>query len=104
MENSSYKEMIYNTVGRDKYEERVKSLVDAAQQFIDEAGYGDVVVCNSRIMNMVVLDYYSDIVRLKDFHGIEFVRQEKIWAYTIAWIIRRKPLQYITFDENGEPD
>ena len=31
---------------------------------------------------------------LKEFHSIEKVRTEKIFAYTVAWIVRRKPLQF----------
>ena len=96
MADDSYNDTI-DIIGREKYEERVKELVEAANNFIVEAGFDGTVVCNTRIMNMVVLDYISDIVRLKEFHGIEFVRQEKIWAYTISWLLRRKPLQYVEF-------
>lgn len=45
-------------------------------------------------MMNVLIDYYSDIYRLKEFHDIELVRTEKIIAYTVAWIIKRKPLQF----------
>lgn len=48
----------------------------------------------------VLLDYFADIFRLKDFHDIEKVRTEKIFAYTIAWIIRRKPLQFIHYTDD----
>ena len=63
--------------------------------YIQEAGYGEHVVCNERIMLNVLLDYFADIFRLKDFHGIENTRTEKIFAYTAAWIVKRKPLQFI---------
>ena len=49
------------------------------------------------------MDYFVDIFRLKEFHDIEKVRTEKIFAYTIAWIVRRKPLQFKQYT-NKEKD
>ena len=50
-----------------------------------------------------MLDYYADIFRLKEFHDIQYVRTEKIFAYTAAWIVKRKPLQFI-HDTDEEKD
>lgn len=36
---------------------------------------------------------------MKEFHKIKNVRTEKIFAYLIAWILRRKPLQFIHYTE-----
>lgn len=98
MENGE-KEFNYRSFleGADKgknFSDRFRQLLDTANTFISEAGYKDYVECNERIMMHVLLDYYDDIYRLKEFHGIEHVRTEKIIAYTVAWIIRRKPLQF----------
>lgn len=90
----NYKELI-KRVGEEKFEERLKELIASANNFICEAGYENNVECNERIMLCALLDYYADIFRLKDFHNIENVRTEKIIAYTVAWVVRRKPLQYI---------
>lgn len=98
---SSYEEakdtydLIMSQVGEKKFEERLRELCFSAEEFIKEAGYAEHVECNDRIMLNVLLDYFADIFRLKDFHGIEKVRTEKIFAYTVAWIVKRKPLQYI---------
>ena len=84
---------------KQKFQSRLKELIDTANCFIRDAGYSQYVECNERIMLNVVLDYLADIYRLKDFHGIEFVRIEKIIAYTAAWIVRRKPLQFVTYTD-----
>lgn len=82
-----------------KIGERLHELTKTAEEFIYTAGYEGLVECNERIMLNVLLDYYADIKRLKDFHGIEFVRTEKITAYTVSWIVHRKPLQFIKYPE-----
>ena len=89
-----YRELL-EKIGEEKFRERFSELVKTAKKFIGEAGYEEDVECNERIMLSVMLDYYSDIERLKQFHQIEHVRTEKIFAYLIAWIVRRKPLQFM---------
>lgn len=84
----------------EKFRERFAELQDTANEFIEKSGYSEYVTCNERILMSVLLDYYTDISRLKDFHGIELVRTEKITAYTVAWIIKRKPLQFVEYPEN----
>lgn len=86
-----------------KIRERFVELKRTAEDFIKTSGFDGVVMCNERILMQVILDYFSDIERLKNFHGIERTRTEKIFAYTIGWIVRRKPLQY-TCDTDLEKD
>ena len=94
---------ILNRVGLKKFRERLDEMMDSAERYIQEAGYSEHVICNERIMLNVLLDYFADIFRLKDFHGIENTRTEKIFAYTAAWIVKRKPLQFI-HDTDEEKD
>lgn len=91
---------ILKRVGEQKFRERLDEMIDSANQYIKEAGYVKHAACNERIMLNVLLDYFADIFRLKDFHGIENTRTEKIFAYTAAWIVKRKPIQFI--DETDE--
>ena len=94
---------ILEKVGPEKFRERLDEMLDSANLYIREAGYEKHVVCNERIMLNVLLDYYADIFRLKEFHDIQYVRTEKIFAYTAAWIVKRKPLQFI-HDTDEEKD
>lgn len=80
--------------GLEEFKSRFNDIKNSADAFIKQAGFENNVYCNERILSQMLLDYYSDIDRLKEFHNIERVRPEKIFAYTISWIIRRKPLQY----------
>lgn len=81
----------------EKNESRLRELINSANEFIKEAGYDQYVRCDERIMLNVLIDYYTDIYRLKEFHDIELVRTEKVIAYTVAWIVRRKPLQFVEY-------
>ena len=100
--NKDYR-YIVDRVGEKKFKERLDELIHSANQYIVEAGYDKCVACNERIMLNVLLDYLADIFRLKEFHGIENTRTEKIFAYTAAWIVKRKPLQFI-HDTDEEKD
>lgn len=98
-QGDDYRELI-KYVGKEKFKDRLLELVHTANQFIEDAGYSGLAKCNERIMYHVLLDYYSDIFRLKDFHRIEYVREEKITAYTVSWIVKRKPIQFTKFPED----
>lgn len=93
--NDDYGALI-RKVGENTFDEFMRFLQEQAEQFISEASYEKCVVCNDRILIHVLLDYYSDIERLKDFHGIEFIRTNKVFAYVAYWILRRKPLQFVS--------
>lgn len=93
-----YSEIIKD-IGVVKFKERLTELVETMNEFIESSEYCSYVHCNERIVTMLLLDYWSDIYRMKDFHLIEKSRTEKIIAYLIAWIIKRKPLQFTQYFE-----
>ena len=95
----SYEDMI-EKIGEDRLHEKYTEVLASANHFIEEAGYESHVECNERILFSLILDYYADLFRLKDFHGIEWIRTEKSFAYLIAWIVRRKPLQFVHYTED----
>ena len=37
------------------------------------AGFFETAYCNERILMQVILDYFMDVMRLKEFHSIEKV-------------------------------
>lgn len=102
MENNEYNYSKYldTPEKKNKFELRFKELVKTANEFIEEAGYFENVECNERIMLNVILDYYADIDRLKQFHDVDLVRPTKMIAYTVAWIVRRKPLQFVRYSDD----
>lgn len=41
----------------------------------------------------LLLDYFADIARIKEFQKIKYVNVQKLYAYTIYWFLRRHPIQ-----------
>lgn len=93
-------EQLIKDVGKAEFESRFEKMMDLVNSFLSEANYPDSVVCNERIMYHVLLDYYSDIRRLKEFHEIKHTKTDKVVAYLVYWILRRKPIQIIDFSED----
>lgn len=93
-----YKDLIKD-VGKKEFDSRFRELLRQITEFLEEAGYQEHVECNERILYHVLLDYYSDIRRLKDFHKIIHTKTDKVMAYLIYWIVRRKPIQFTGFTE-----
>ena len=88
-----YRDLI-GEIGEGNFESRFRNLLDLINKFLKEAEYpADSVLCNERILYHVLLDYYSDIARLKEFHEIKHTKSDKVVAYLIFWILRRKPIQ-----------
>jgi hypothetical protein len=44
---------------------------------------------------MFILDYFTDIARLKDFQAIERANVNKIYAYTLYWFLKRHSIQLV---------
>lgn len=91
---------IINEIGEKNLQEKYTEVLASANKFIEEAGYLEHVECNERILLSLLLDYYADLSRFRDFHGVEWVRTEKSFAYLIYWIVKRKPLQFQHFSED----
>lgn len=90
---------LFEKVGKQNFNNRFQEISHHIEAFLEEAGYDQNVVCNNRILYHVLLDYYSDIMRLKDFHDIIRTKTDKVMAYLIYWILRRKPIQLVEFSE-----
>lgn len=85
---------IINTEGKKrKFFERYVSLYKQIQLYIDKSGYNEDVVINDVLLGYTLVDYFSDIDRLKTFHNIEHINSIKLISYTVYWLLRRKPIQ-----------
>lgn len=87
-----YKEVIEKFTEK-KVLNRYHCLLESAREFIQGMGYSDHVVCNETLLMIAVLGYFSDIMRLKNFHEIDRANDIKILAYETSWLLKRKPLQ-----------
>lgn len=82
-------------VGEDKLKERYELLATAYGEFIAAEKLEGKVQLNGILLSYAITDYFSDIVRIKGFHGIKLVNEIKIAAYENSWLLHRKPLQLI---------
>ena len=85
-------DIVLNNFPEEKIIERYTFLEKKINDFIEASGNQDIAMCNSDILNHVIMDYFTDIYRLKTFHNIDHTNIAKITAYSVAWIIRRKPI------------
>lgn len=82
---------------RDFYDWSYKMLDD----FVTQKKYQNKVIVSHDILKHVIIDYFVDIERLKEFQNIKEVHTSKIYAYFGFWILRHKPLQ-VTVPDGGE--
>lgn len=78
-----------------KFEERFASLLSCMNDFIAKRSLGEQVKVNSLALGYALVDYYEDILRLKEFHKLGHVNTVKIVAYTSYWLLQRKPIQIL---------
>jgi hypothetical protein len=88
----SYSEVL-NYFGETKITDRYKFLYDKMQEYIHVRGLEDKLYIQENILQQVVMDYFTDIYRLKEFHKLSRANITKIVSYESYWILRRKPLQ-----------
>jgi len=51
---------------------------------------------DTTMVRTAVYDYFVDVARLKEFHGITHINIEKVAGYTGYWMLRRKPIQVVS--------
>ncbi len=92
---------VIKQIGEDKINDRLCAIHDIYQKFLKESGFkdGTDISLNDRILMHAILDYFTDITRLRNFHDIQWVNQDKIIAYEASWILKRKPIQIMRVDK-----
>ena len=91
-EDNSYKYLI-EKFGEDVIKKRYDYMEERALAFIKKSELENDVYLNHKILDAVILDYFADLERLKDFEGIEHANKNKITAFMSYWWLKRKPLQ-----------
>jgi hypothetical protein len=85
----NYREAI-KTLGKEKIEIRYSFLLDKINNFISSRDLEELVNIDEKIVQELVVDYYSDINRIKDFYKIGGAKD--VISYLGFWIILKKPL------------
>ena len=81
-EYSSYS-VIIDKIGETKIHERLCAIHDVYLDFLKATGYkdGEDLFLNDRLLMHAIMDYFTDITRLKNFHDIKLINQDKIISY-----------------------
>lgn len=83
----------------DRITSRHQWLTNLALSWLESHDLSDKVGILSETINQLLLDYFVDVDRLKEFSGIELINQTKIYSYLAYWILRRKPLQVVSSEQ-----
>ena len=93
---------ILKSFGTEKIENRYDTIEQYLRAYIDSCQIEQKVRISECLLGQAIIDYFADIYRLKEFHKIAKVNYIKIHAYTGYWLLKRKPIQIIAEEQNGE--
>ncbi len=91
-------QFIIDKFGEEKIISRYDCLYELLTIYLEQKRLEGRVYIAPAILDHVIVDYFVDIDRLKDFQGMELVNDTKIMAYTAFWLLRHKPLQILDVD------
>jgi len=84
-----------NNIDANRIANRYVQVLMMLHQFIKGKHFENDVKINGRMLKKAIIDYFCDIVRIKEFHNINNTNKEKIYGYMTYWFLRRKPIQVI---------
>lgn len=96
----------YEPIIREFTAEKIKSKYENIHQemdiFISDYSLGDKLKIDEVALTHAILDYYTDISRLKKLHEITNVNDIKVCAYECYWLMRRHAIQIVCNPDNEE--
>lgn len=91
-----YYEFTSKAFGQEKVDQRYSHLLSMASNFLESRNIEKYVAINRSVLKEMVIDYFSDSKRIKDFLYQGSLRSKNICSYLGYWIIRKKPLVLIS--------
>lgn len=88
-----YDQLISALGGEDIVRSRIQQISQEMIEFLKVNQLEDIAYIHEMALSHAIMDYFSDIQRLKDYQQIEHVNEIKIKAYETLWLLKRKPLQ-----------
>lgn len=93
---TDYQDIIID-VGEKEIEAHIKFFLNAIEEYISIVDPQKTkIALNDKVLQYCIMDYYSDIKRLQEFHEIKKINDIKRVAYESMWLLRRKPIQIIS--------
>ena len=72
---------------------RLNQISEEMLDFLRTYNLTEVAYINEMALSHAIMDYFSDVSRLKEYQDIEKINNIKIKAYETFWLLQRKPLQ-----------
>ena len=88
-------QFLLNYFPANKISIRFKTLWMDTVKVIESFGLDKNLRIDEKSFQMVIIDYFTDIARLKDFQDIKRANVDKIYGYELFWFLRRHPIQLI---------
>lgn len=79
--------------GKEVIESRIKQVSQEMLDFLNLNQLEEVAYIHQMALTHAIMDYFSDIQRLKEYQKIGHINDIKIKAYETFWLLQRKPLQ-----------
>lgn len=86
---------LIQAVGQDVLERRIGQLNQEMLEFLKSNELDGIAYVNQMALVHALMDYFSDIQRLKDYQKIKHINEIKIKAYETYWLLLRKPIQLV---------
>ena len=81
-------------VGDKVIQSRIKQLNQEMHDFLMANELQEVAFVHQIALTHAIMDYFSDIQRLKAYQDIDHINEVKIKAYETFWLLKRKPIQF----------
>ncbi len=88
----NYDELV-TKVKQEVIESRIKQISQEMIDFLKVYQLEEIAYIHQMALTHAIMDYFSDIQRLKDYQRIEHINDIKIKAYETFWLLQRKPIQ-----------
>ncbi|MCH5152253.1 MAG: hypothetical protein J1F65_06345 [Clostridiales bacterium] len=90
----------YN-IKEERYKSRYEALLNDINNYIKASKLDKTqVVLNKYSLSCMLVDFFMDIGRLKEFHHIDRINSIKIVSYISYWFLRRKPIQVLSDEDS----
>lgn len=101
IESHGYQYLI-EKYGGDRIASRFDYVNNLLKDYIVQNKYQDRLTISQNLVEHIIIDYYVDIDRLKEFQEIKYTNEIKIYSYLAYWMLRHKPLQLVCDDEQDD--
>ena len=76
----------------DKISKRFEVLWSETIIVLKAMGLEEKVRIDEESFNYAILDYFTDLAKIKEFHNVKKINSSKMYAYEMYWLLRRRPI------------